>query len=107
MRRPVLTSLAAAGILCAVACDPLATNNKLPDVASISELMVPAPSVVAGEVMLDSTGGEQPLTLLGYGRQGRVLVNEPIFINVLDASVHVDQFGLVHGQTVDSLGARV
>jgi len=90
-----------------VACDPLATNNKLPDVASISDLILPSPSVVKGEVMQDSLGVEAPLKLYAYDSEGRVLVNQAVFITVLDASVHVDNFGLVHGQQLDSVGARV
>ena len=91
----------------AVACDPLATNNKLPDVASLSDLMLPAPSVVQGEVMKDSTGVETPLKLYAFDSEGRVLTNQAIQITVVDPSIHVDQFGYVHGLSLDSAGARV
>src|ERR1043165_5562762 len=54
-----------------------------------------------------SLGAESPLKLYAYDSEGRILLNQAVFITVIDASVHVDQFGLVHGQQLDSVGARV
>jgi hypothetical protein len=99
--------LLAAGLLSAAACDPLGTNNTSPDVASISDLILPSPSVVVGEIMRDSSGVEAPVTLNAYDRDGRLLVNQTVSINVLDASVTIDQSRFVHGVTVDTVGARV
>lgn len=104
VERIVVTAVIA---LVVVACDPLSTNNKLPDVASVSDLMLPAPSVVQGDVMKDSTGTDAPITIYAFDSQGRVLTNQAIEITVIDPSVHVDQFGFLHGLQLDSAGARI
>ena len=91
----------------AVACDPLATNNSSITVESISDLGIPSPSVVVGQIMKDSLGNDAPLSLTAFDPKGRALLNQPIFITVLDPSVHVDQLGFVHGVTRDTIGARV
>ena len=97
----------AAVIVGITACDPLATNNSQATVASISDLMIPAPSVVVGELMKDSLGNDAPLSLAAFDPEGRLLVNQPIFISVFDPSIHVDQLGYVHGVIRDTVGARL
>jgi hypothetical protein len=96
-----------ATIVVVTACDPLATNNQVSDVASISDLILPSPTVVLGDLMKDSTGADAKLQLLAYNSQGQVLTNEPILVTVIDPSIHVDDFGFVHGLELDSVGARV
>ena len=107
MKRLVSGALATVILAAVVACDPLATSNKSVTVASISDLHLPSPAVVIGQVMRDSLGNEAPLGLTAFDADGRVLLNTPIFINVLDSSVTIDQFGFVKGLFRDSIGARV
>jgi hypothetical protein len=83
-------------------------------VASISALSVPYPTVVIGDVMRDSLGVARPISVIAYDAEGRALGGVAVQIIVLDAtantlgtSVGVDQLGYVHGLIRDTLGARV
>ena len=76
-------------------------------VVSISNLRLPYPSVVAGDLLRDSLGNPSPLSITAFGADGNPLPTEPLTFVALDTSVTVDPDGIVHGVTVDTLGGRV
>lgn len=76
-------------------------------VVSISNLRIPYPSVVAGDLMRDSLGEPSPLTIIAYGGDGQPLPTEPVTFVALDTTVTVDADGIVHGVARDTLGGRV
>ncbi|HTR77066.1 MAG TPA: hypothetical protein VMH39_03115 [Gemmatimonadaceae bacterium] len=78
-------------------------------IASISTLVVAAPSVVLGDVLRDSLGAPAPLLVNAYDAAGALLTSAVTTYFVLDSipTVRVDSLGLLHGLAIDSLGAHV
>lgn len=76
-------------------------------VVSISDLRLPYPSVVAGDVLRDSLGNPAPLEIFAFGPDGEALPTEPVTFVALDPTVTVDAGGNVQGVTLDTLGGRV
>jgi hypothetical protein len=86
------------------ACD-LSTKNA--DVTSISNLRLPSPSVVVGDVMRDSLGAPAPLSIEVFDAHGNVVANPTLVFSHLDSTISIDASGLVHGLKRDTVGARV
>lgn len=76
-------------------------------VVSISNLRIPYPSVVIGDLLRDSLGNPSPLSIIAFGADGEPLTTEAISFVALDSTLSVDADGTVHGLLRDSLGGRV
>ena len=76
-------------------------------VVSISNLRLPYPSVVVGDLLRDSLGNPSPLSITAFGADGNPLPTEPISFVALDTSVSVDAGGTARGISIDTLGGRV
>lgn len=75
-------------------------------VVSISNLTLPYPSVVIGDLMRDSLGNPSPVSITAFDANGGVSDVTPVYL-ALDTTVKVDADGTVHGVTRDSLGGRI
>jgi hypothetical protein len=100
-RRRVLFGAALLGV---VACVELGPTS---GVGAISNLELPYPSVVLGDILRDSLGVPSPLHITVFGANGDTLANEPVTFVAVDSSVSVDADGTVHGVFRDTLGGRL
>jgi len=75
-------------------------------VVSISNLQLPYPSVVIGDLMRDSLGNPSPVSITAFEADGSVSDAVPTYL-ALDTTVSVDADGTVHGLFRDSLGGRI
>ena len=85
----------------------LELGGKIPGVASISDLTLPYPSVVIGDVLRDSLGAPSPVSITAFGAAGDTIRNEPVTFIALDTTLKVDADGTVHGLFRDSIGGRI
>ncbi|MEO5567916.1 MAG: hypothetical protein ABIR92_05460 [Gemmatimonadaceae bacterium] len=76
-------------------------------VVSITNLRLPYPSVVIGDLLRDSLGVPTPLSITAFGADGAVLLTEEISFLALDSTLSVGADGSVRGLLRDSLGGRV
>jgi len=76
-------------------------------VVSISNLKLPSPSVVAGDLMRDSLGAPSPVSITAFGSNGEAIAGEPITYVALDPTVTIDDDGTIHGVSKDTLGGRI
>jgi hypothetical protein len=97
--------LLAAATTLLVACIDLGGPSQ--DVVSISNLRLPYPSVVIGDVLRDTLGNPAPLSIVAFGRAGDTLAGQTVSFIAIDSTVKVDPDGIVHGVTRDTLGGRV
>ena len=86
------------------ACDLTVKND---EVGAISDLRVPSPSVVIGQLLRDSLGAEAPVALDVFDATGQPLPTFPVVITWFDQSIGVDKFGFVRGMFRDTIGARL
>jgi hypothetical protein len=96
--------MALAVIVAIAACDLSTTQG---DIASISTLELPAPSVVIGDVLRDSLGTPAPLSIEVFDATGTPIANAPVVFTAPDTTIKVDPSGVVHGLFRDTIGARV
>lgn len=75
-------------------------------IVSISNLKLPYPSVVIGDLMRDSLGNPSPVSITAFDANGEVSNALPVFI-ALDTTIAVDSDGTIHGITRDSVGGRI
>jgi hypothetical protein len=76
-------------------------------VVSISNLKLPSPSVVAGDLMRDSLGNPSAVSITAFGSNGESIPGEPITYLALDTTVTIDATGTIRGITRDSVGGRI
>ena len=76
-------------------------------IVSISNLKLPYPSVVIGDLMRDSLGNPSPVSITAFGANGDTVVGEPVSFFALDTTVRIDADGTIHGLFRDSVGGRV
>ena len=76
-------------------------------VVAISNLKLPYPSVVIGDLMRDSLGNPSPVNITAFGSNGEVISGEPVSFFALDTTVRIDADGTIHGLFRDSVGGRV
>ena len=98
-------ALAGATLVILAAC--LELGGPKDGVVSISNITLPYPSVVAGDVMRDSLGKPAPISIVAFGANGDTLASEPITFIAIDTTVTVDASGTIRGVTRDSIGGRV
>lgn len=94
-RRGLLAALAASA---AVACiDMSAPGN---GVLSISDVQLPSPSVVVGDVMRDSLGNPAPLTVTGFDPAGHAITTDtPTFV-VTGRGMHLGSDDVLVGDSI-------
>lgn len=106
MRRWGRRALGAAATLAAIAgC--LELGGPKSGVVAISNLLLPYPSVVIGDLMRDSLGNPGPLSITAFGPDGNPIAGEPVVFITLDSTITVDPDGTVRGILRDSIGGRV
>jgi hypothetical protein len=76
-------------------------------VVSISNLTLPYPSVVIGDLMRDSLGNPSPVTITAFGSNGEAIPGEAVSFFALDTTLRIDADGTIHGLFRDSVGGRV
>lgn len=76
-------------------------------IVSISNLKLPYPSVVAGDLMRDSLGNPSPVGIIAYGSDGEPIAGQAVAFVALDTTVAIDPDGTIHGIVKDTLGGRV
>jgi hypothetical protein len=76
-------------------------------IVSISNLKLPSPSVVAGDLMRDSLGNPSPVGIIAYGSDGEPIAGQPVSFVALDTTVTIDADGTIHGVVKDTLGGRI
>jgi hypothetical protein len=99
--------LAIAGVLAIAACRdvPAPANGVL----AVSELLLPAPAVVVGDTLRDSTGHIAKLTVVAFGLGGEndtIRTITPSFV-VLDPGAHITSDGYVVGDSVRATPVRI
>jgi hypothetical protein len=94
--------VAAAAAAALAACFGLGGEPSGP--ASISRLLLPAPGVVVGDTMRDSTGAAAPLRVIAFAASGATLAAQPTFVT-LDTLVRLVAGNLLVGDYLGS--ARV
>jgi hypothetical protein len=99
-------ALAAGAVVVAQACTDIPTSDSA--VLAISAETLPAPAVVLGDTLRDSTGKATALTAKAYNFQGNVISNPTFSFLALDRGVKVDaNTGFVTGDSVRKTPARV
>jgi hypothetical protein len=82
----------------AVACIDLTVD---PDaVGSIEFPPLPAPSVISGDTLRDTTGAPFPLAAIVYAANGDVLSDRPVTFLSTDTLTHIKDGGIVIGDTL-------
>lgn len=98
-RRRAIALLVSSGAASAtIGC--LGVESPPEGIASLSAVQLPAPSVVVGDSMRDSTGAAAPLRVYAFGPAGDTLAGVPVSFVVLDPGAHVDSAGFVVGDSV-------
>jgi len=100
-------ALAAAIVVAvAAACTDIPTSDSA--VLAISAETLPAPAVVLGDTLRDSTGRATALQAKVYNFQGNVIANPTLSFLALDRGVNVDsKTGFVIGDSVRKTPARI
>jgi hypothetical protein len=75
-------------------------------VLSITNVKLPYPSVVIGDLMRDSLGNPSPLTITAFGANGEEIATVPEYV-ALDTTLTVDADGTIHGVYRDTVGGRI
>jgi hypothetical protein len=102
----LVVALAMAGIGAATACTKIPTDDNA--VLSLALDSLPAPAVVRGDTLRDSTGRAVPLNATVYNFQGSVISNAPLRFHALDRGVTVDSVtGFAFGDSVRQTPARI
>jgi len=82
----------------AVACIDLSVDADA--VGSIEFPPLPAPSVVSGDTLRDTTGAPYPLAAIVYAANGDVLSDRPVIFLSTDTLTHIKDGGIVIGDTL-------
>ena len=101
MNRRLIVVGSAALALVGVACLDMSAPKS--GVASLSPLILPSPSVVVNDVMRDSTGAPAPLRIIAFDQGGDTLSGVKTTFFVLDPGAHVDDAGLLYGDSLTTV----
>lgn len=97
---------AVAGLGAFSSCTEIPTSDSA--VLSLAFDSLPAPAVVLGDTLRDTTGRAAPVTATVYNFQGNVVVNPPLRFQALDRGIRVDSVaGFVIGDSIRSTAARI
>ncbi len=107
MTRRIVLAVAAVAGAAALACRAIPAP---PDgVLSLSQVIFPAPGVLAGDTLRDSLGRAAPLRIVAYGTGGEedtITRITPVF-TTLDPGVHITKDGYVIGDSVRITPVRI
>ena len=104
--RALPVALAAVTVVAVAACTDIPTSDSA--VLAISAETLPAPAVVLGDTLRDSTGRATALQAKVYNFQGNVISNPTLSFLALDRGVNVDtKTGFVIGDSVRKTPARI
>jgi len=105
-RRALVVATVAAAIGAAMACTKIPTDTNA--VLSLALDSLPAPAVVLGDTLRDSTGRAVPLHATVFNFQGSVISNAPLTFEALDRGVTVDKVtGFAIGDSLRQTPARI
>ncbi|HEY4955736.1 MAG TPA: hypothetical protein VII02_12715, partial [Gemmatimonadaceae bacterium] len=105
-KHAMVVALAAAAAGAAMACTNIPTADNA--VLSIALDSLPAPAVVLGDTLRDSTGRAVPLHATVYNFKGAVISGAPLRFEALDRGVTVDSVtGFAVGDSLRQTPARI
>lgn len=105
-RSALRVALAAVAVVIVAACTDIPTSDSA--VLAITADALPAPAVVVGDTLRDSTGQATALQAKVYNFQGNVISNPTLSFLALDRGVKVDsKTGFVTGDSVRNTPARI
>jgi hypothetical protein len=95
-----------AGLAAFSSCSEIPTSDSA--VLSLTFDSLPAPAVVLGDTLRDTTGAAAPVRATVYNFQGNVIVNPPLRFQALDRGIRIDSVtGFVIGDSLRATPARV
>jgi hypothetical protein len=95
-----------AGLVAFSSCTEIPTSDSA--VLSLTFDSLPAPAVVLGDTLRDTTGRAARVTATVYNFQGNVVANPPLRFQALDRGIRVDSVaGFVVGDSVRATPARI
>ena len=95
-----------AGLAAFSSCSEIPTSDSA--VLSLTFDSLPAPAVVLGDTLRDTTGVAAPIRATVYNFQGNVIVNPPLRFQALDRGIRIDSVtGFVIGDSLRATPARV
>lgn len=97
-------ALCGAAVVIVAACE---LGGPKSGVVSITNLKLPSPSVVIGDLMRDSLGAPSPVSITAFGSNGEPIPGEPITYIALDTTITIDESGTIRGVTRDTIGGRI
>src|SRR5216110_2295736 len=95
--------LGAVAIAATIGVSCIDMSSPVGGVASISNLVLPSPSVVRGDTMRDSTGKATPLRARLLDGKGDTVRDTRVTFFVLDKGAHVDTAGLLYGDSLTTV----
>lgn len=102
MIQRVFAGLLAAGVVLGLACVDMSAPK---GPASISNLVLPSPSVIVGDVMRDSTGAPAPLSIAAYDANGAPLTGVAAQFFITDSAkvAHLDASNVLTGDQIGTV----
>lgn len=95
-----------AGLAAFSSCTEIPTSDSA--VLSLQFDSLPAPAVVLGDTLRDTTGRAAPVSATVYNFQGNVVSNPPLRFQALDRGIQIDSVaGIVVGDSVRDTPARI
>lgn len=105
-RVALVVAVATGGIGAATACTKIPTDANA--VLSLALDSLPAPAVVLGDTLRDSTGRVAPIRATVYNFEGAIISNAPLTFEALDRGVTIDKTtGLAIGDSLRQTPARI
>jgi hypothetical protein len=104
MRR-VIVAAAAVTLAIVAGCTDVSTDPE--EVVSLEFPPLPAPSVVVGDTLRDTTGAVVPLSARAYNVRGEVIASAPISFTAADPGITIDGEGRVLGDSIRASPSRV
>lgn len=99
-------AIAAAALAGFSSCTEIPTSESA--VLSLTFDSLPAPAVVLGDTLRDTTGRAAPVSATVYNFQGNVVTNPPLRFQALDRGIRVDSIaGFVIGDSLRATPARI
>ncbi|HYN82974.1 MAG TPA: hypothetical protein VES88_15925 [Gemmatimonadaceae bacterium] len=103
---PIIAIGTLAGLAAFSSCAEIPTSDSA--VLSLTFDSLPAPAVVLGDTLRDTTGTAAPIRATVYNFQGNVIVNPPLRFQALDRGIRIDSVtGFVTGDSLRATPARV
>lgn len=105
-RNSFVIAIAAAALVGFSSCTEIPTSESA--VLSLTFDSLPAPAVVLGDTLRDTTGRAAPVSATVYNFQGNVVTNPPLRFQALDRGIRVDSIaGFIIGDSLRETPARI